>query len=331
MSIRYEGREILVDGTVEGSVFPRGEAEIAFTVLVDSTRKGQPLRVKGSIYGTSLVVRGQAAIDGPAVSRGDARLEPVGGAVRLYSGIVVNGSLSAIPDSGSAGHGLAGDVSRAGVIIKGDVVASQNVSLRNSVVFGSIRALNIRLDNCVVLGTTVAIEQLVVSMSTIAGYLARDVTFEGACSLIYAIGESTARPTFVPHEGPDGTLTAPDVRFYPSVREKSGVLNSSAANPDAYSSDSKLDFDSDWVRVNAQRNIVTEGEAEGLMTKWVLSLGGRIGDLGQLASSVDALTSMLRCGFEFEHYQEKIRKSRLEETMKALTAEERWILAEVCR
>ena len=58
--------------------------DIVFPVLVDGSRK--PARIEGAVYGRSLEVRGNVAIDGPVVARGDMRLSPGKGAIQLSWG-----------------------------------------------------------------------------------------------------------------------------------------------------------------------------------------------------------------------------------------------------
>lgn len=327
MSFETQADRLVVRENVEGSIFPRGESMVGLSVLVDAPADGKSLRIGRSIYGRSLTLRGSVRVEGPIVCRGDALLEPQGGTIRLRSGIVAGGSLSVEP--GNSTQGLAADIRKAAVIVKGDISANQSVVLRDTIVFGSVRALHVRLENSLVLGTTIAEEQLVVAMSAMSGYLARDVTFEGACSMICAIGESSSRPVFVPHEGRDGALAAPDIRFYPGNRGRAGFMNGAAASPEKYPEESRLAPESDWVRVDAQRNVAVEG-GEGTMDKWVLSLGGRIGNLGKVASSIDALTQMLKLGFESEHYAPPVKSARLAAILPILAPEEAWLLREVC-
>jgi len=326
----FEGGNRIVDASVEGSVFPEGEKEIDYPVIIDATRKGEALRITGSVYGRSLVVRGDVRVDGPVVSRGDTRMEPSGGLIRLLGGITVNGSLNGLRGDGARSGNAPESLRNMSILVKGDITVNQNLHLSNVIVFGSIKAMNCRLDGCVVLGTVVTTEKLIVGRSTIAGYAAAQVEFQGNCAMIYAIGESASQPTFVPHEGPDGQLTAADIRFYPSLRNVSGLVNLASSTSVDYPSHSKLDFDSDWVGVSASSNAAIEDANAEQSTKWVLSLGGRIADLRKLQDSVSATTAMLKCGFEYEHYQPAIRKQQLNGVLSRLTPEEAWILTEVC-
>ena len=331
MTDKLEGGNRIVDASVEGSVFPENEKDINHAVLVDATRKGKPLRISGSVYGRALVLRGDISIGGPVISRGDTRAEPAGGWIRLLGGIAVNGNLNAKGSQTASEASTPTSLRGMSILVKGDINVNQSLYLSGAIVFGSIRATNCKLENCVVLGTVVADEKLTVSMSTIAGYTAGEVIFEGNCTMIHAIGESSSRPSFVPHEGPDGQLTPADIRFYPSLRNVAGLVNLAGKSSVDYPDHSKLDFDSDWVTVQASQNAAIDESSEAHFTKWVLSLGGRIGDLRKLQSSVEAMTAMLKCGFEFEHYHTSIRQNQLNGVLSRLTPEEGWILSAVCR
>jgi hypothetical protein len=70
-------------------------------------------------------------------------------------------------------------------------------------------------------------------------------------------------------------------------------------------------------------------QAEAL-NKWVLSIGGRIGDISIISSAIESLTGMLKCGFEYEHYHPEKRSSYVSKITQALTAEEAWVLETAC-
>ncbi len=328
MTIREEGSHRVVDGHVAGSLFPSSERQIAFPVLVDGTRLDEPLRVEGSIYGRSIEMRGGVDVRGPVVSRGDAVLRASGSRIRLCGGITVNGSLEAPAAQAAQAGSLADAIERASVVVRGDVVVSQNVALSDAVVFGSIRAVNCRLQRCIVFGTVIVQESLTVSMSALGGYAAREVTFEGGCTMIHALGESLQRPVFVPFESPDGTVVAADVRYYPAVRTSGRLLNGVHAGL-AYPAYSRLEPRSDWVRVDTAP--VDGADApDGSAAMWVLSIGGRIGDFSSIQDSIDALTGMLRCGFEYDHLAPAARPREKARARARLTPEEAWVLDEVC-
>jgi hypothetical protein len=217
------------------------------------------------------------------------------------------------------------------ILVKGDINVNQNLYLSGAIVFGRVRATNCKLENCVVLGTVVADEKLTVSMSSLAGYTAQSVMFEGSCTMIYAIGESSTKPAFAPFETGTGEVVPPDMRFYPSVRNLSGLLNRVGAESASYPDHSRLEPESDWVPVTAAPNAAIDDADSSHVTKWVLSLGGRIGDLRKLQAAVEAMTAMLKCGFEFEHYHPSVRERQLKQVLGQLTPEEGWILSEVCR
>lgn len=328
MAITLEGNYLVVDSSVHGSLFPKSESELSHSVLIDATRTGKPIVVGGALYARSLTIRGDVSVEGPIVCRGDIRLEPKGARVKLLGGVNTNGSLVVVEQTEPPLRAIRDGIANAACVIRGDLAINQNVLLAGTVLFGSVHALNCMLDDCVVLGTSSIKEQLTVRMSTIAGYVARDITFEGACGLIHALGESASQPVFAPAEFGD-TVVAPDVRFYPAVRSNSGLMNIAWRKPEDYSDHSRLYARTDWLRTDAWNKVIGNGDPHAV-SKFVLSLGGRIGDFSGIQNAIEAMTVMLKCGFEYEHYEPSQRARHAERARVALTPEEAWILSEVC-
>lgn len=324
MGVTRSGSNVVVTGKVAGSIFPASEVDIVYPVLLDGSRK--PAEVGGAVYGRTLEIRGDVSVDGPVVVRGDTRLSPGKGAIRLKSGMTVNGSVNGMVGAPRAGRSLADAISNAGLVIKGDVAVNQNLALRNAIVFGSVRAVNCTLEDSLVLGTCITDEMLRVSMSTIGGYACREVEFEGRCALLHAIGESREAPRFLPFEAGDGALSPSDIRFYPAVRDQHSLMNRDGDYP-GYSA---LHLESDWVAAVASANPALDEDGGEPVTKWVLSIGGRVADLGKVVQSVNAMSQMLKCGFEFEHYAPARRAPLLARALEGLTEEEAWILNAVC-
>jgi len=328
MAVREEGSNIVVDGSIAGSLFPKNEKDIIFPVLIDGSKSAEPILIEGSVYGRSIEVRGGVTVDGPVVSRGDAKLLPSNKRIRLNGGITVNGVLNGASAFKNNEISLTQDIENASIIIRGDIAVNQSLYLSNTIVFGSIKAINCKLENCIVLGTLMIEEQLTVSMSSIGGYSARGVTFEGSCLLIHALGESLTKPVFSPYEAIDGEIIDCDVRYYPAMRENSRLVNLVHVNQ-PYPVYSKLDPFSDWVEVHAHPSAIG-GDIEGAGTKVVLSIGGRIGDFSQIQDSLNALTNMLKCGFEYDHLSPHVKQKVKEAALAKLNLDESWILNQVC-
>ena len=332
MGVREEGSNIVVDSSINGSLFPKSERDIVFPVMIDGSKNQDTLVIEGSVYGRSLEVRGSVLIGGPVVSRGDTKITPTDGKrVQLMGGITVNGVFNAGFPEGTAFNTLHDAIDNCSVIIRGDIAVNQSLFLNNAIVFGSIRSVNCRLLNCIVLGTVSVEEKLSVAMSSIGGYTSREVVFEGACTMIHAIGESNEKPVFSPYEISGGTIVGSDMRYYPAMRSNSRLTNL-AESQSKYPSYSALDPYSDWVRVLASTNEVIDSSIESdRIIKWVLSIGGRIGDFQKIQSSIDALTNMLKCGFEYDHIVPEYKEKLKEDVMISLNQDEAWILNQVCR
>lgn len=327
MAVQHAGSNIVVSSSVAGSVFPTNEKDSVFPVLIDGT--GQPVRVEGAVYGRAVELRGEVRIDGPLVSRQDLKVAPRGKRIQLQSGVTINGSLMCMLEP----HECVPmeSVEGATLVIKGDITVNQNVSLRNALVFGSVRAVNCTLDNTVVLGTCIVEEALTIRMSSVGGYAARDVTFEGSCLMVNALGESHDRPRFLAHETAEGKVLPCDIRYYPAIRSFNHLLNLSHTEAVHYPAYSALLEATDWVYLEASPNpALNEVQAEA-MKKWGLSIGGRVGDISVIASAIEAMTRMLKCGFEYEHYHVQRRRQHLDKVLDGLTPQEAWALQAVCQ
>jgi len=329
MAVTQQGSNVVVNRSVAGSVFPTNERELLFPVFIDGSE--EPVLVGGSVYGRSLEMRGQVRVHGPVVSRGDTIFSPGLSRIQLDSGITINGSLNCRFDSNREDATLQDGIDSASIIIKGDIAVNQGVYLRNAIVFGSIRATHLLLENTLVLGTCLVDESLKVRMSTIGGYACRDVTFEGHCVMLHSLGESLNTPVFAPMEIASGTVVEPDIRYYPAIRHGRGLMNRLLQPDVKYPAYARLYPQTDWVRATTLANPALDEDNEGQMQKWVLSIGGRISDISKISEAVNSLTQMLKCGFEFEHYSLASREQELEKAMAQLTSEERWILQTVCR
>ncbi len=325
MPIKQEGSNVLVRGHIAGSVFPTDEKGINFPVLIDGT--AEPAHIEGALYGRSLELRGSVMVAGPVVARGDLRLDPRKGRIQMLSGLTINGSLNCHEQADTPAMR---NVKDATVIIKGDLIANQNVSLKNAIVFGSVRAVNCTLENSVVLGTCIIEERLTIRMSSLGGYASRDVAFEGSCMMIHALGESLTRPVMAPHELPDGQIKDCDVRYYAAVRHLDQLLNRADENAADYPGYSRLSAASDWLESKATPNEALDELHAQSMDKWVLSIGGRIADISVISASIDAMTAMLKVGFEYEHYHPKRRSQFVERIRPQLTSSEQWVLDSVC-
>jgi hypothetical protein len=274
-------------------------------------------------------LRGEVTVKGPVVARGDLRLNPLGKKIKLFSGLTVNGSVNCLPHPESA-QTLQDGMEHAGVIVKGDISINQSIALKNAIVFGSVHAVSCSLENSLLLGTGIIEESLRVTMSSLGGYASRDVSFEGECLLLHAIGESSTQPLFLPFERTTGDLIACDLRYYPAARLSGSIMNRRRLGVGAYPIYSRLYPETDWVCAKATANHALQETRQEPLTKWILSIGGRVSDISIISQAIVNLGAMLKCGFEYEHYHPSIRGERLKKALAGLTAEERWILEAVC-
>jgi cytoskeletal protein CcmA (bactofilin family) len=328
MPITRNGSNIVVDSSVSGSVFPTTESDLAFPVLIDGSR--EPIVIGGSLYARSLEILGDVTIKGPVVARGDVRLDPNGRLIKLLAGLTVNGSVRCI-ESRENNSKLQDGISNAGVLIKGDLAVNQNIFLDNSVIFGSLRGVNCNLENSLILGTAAVQERLRIAMSTLIGYKSRDVSFEGNCLMLHAIGDSATKPLFLPFQDCSNNIFECDIRYYPAMRLVRALMNCNKTSDAPYPDYSRLYPETDWMRASVESAIQSNSANGEISERWILSIGGRISDISSIADSILKMSAMLKFGFEYEHYHPSKRPGMLENALSGLTTDERWILSEVCQ
>lgn len=324
MSISEVGDRLVLTSSVEGNVFPKSERETLFPLTIKT--ESDPVVIDGSLYARSLDIgSGSIAVHGPIAARGDITVSPGEGTFRALAGLT---SLSGvvIGEKTLSRRQLADNLTECRSIIKGDIVSNQSVLLNNTVVFGSINAVNCTIVNSIVLGTVHCQEQLSVEMSSIGGYLSKSSIFRGVCTLFNALGESMGKPQFLPYEDVDGALVDCSVHLYPALRSQAGMRIVHDQIGDA--SISLLYPDVDWLSVTAEPDPLS---SESLPSeRWVLSIGGRIADFTKINEATASLSEMLRVGFEFSHYNPETKNKQLQEVLKLLTPSEATILQAVC-
>jgi len=324
MSISEVGDRLVLTTSVEGNVFPKSERETLFPLTIKSDT--DPVVIDGSLYARSLDIgNGSISVCGQIASRGDVTVSPGEGTFRALAGITSLAGI-VIGEKTLSRQQLSEDLNECRSIIKGDIVSNQSVLLNNTVVFGSINAVNCTIINSVVLGTIHCQDQLSLEMSSVGGYLCKSVIFRGICTLFNALGESVDKPQFLPFEDVDGELVVCSVHLYPALRSEAGIRVTREQVSEA--SLSLLYPDVDWLAVTAEPDPSSD---ESLPSeRWVLSIGGRIADFSKINESAESLSEMLRVGFEFNHYNPETRNKQLQEALKNLTPSEASILQAVC-
>lgn len=324
MTISEIGDRLVLTASIDGNVFPKSERETLFPLTIKA--ESEPLQISGSVYARSIeVCSGSVTVHGPIATRGDIIVAPGEGLFQALAGIT---SLSGvvIGEKTTSHNQLVDNLNECRSIIKGDVVSNQSILLNNTVVFGSINAVNCTIVNSIVLGTVHCQDHLSVEMSSLGGYSSKAVTFRGLCTLFNALGESAEKPLFLPFEDIDGSLVDCSVYLYPAVRSKGAMR----LTRDRIGDESEGLFypDVDWIAVTAEPNPLSKDQFPS--NRWVLSIGGRIADFTKLNEAANSLSEMLRVGFEYSHYNPEIRASQLQNVQKILTKSESKILEAVC-
>jgi hypothetical protein len=324
MSITEIADRLVLTSSIEGNLFPKSERETLFPLTIKA--ESEPIVIKGSLYARSLdVENGNIIVHGPIAARGDVTVTPGVGTFRALAGITTLSGVI-IGEKTLSRRQLADGLNDCRSVVKGDIVSNQNVLLNNTIVFGSINAVNCTITNSIVLGTIHCQDQLSIEMSSLGGYLCKSVVFSGVCTLYNSLGESVETPLFLPYEDVDGTCVQCSVHLYPALRSIVGMRITREEVKD--SSLSLLYPEVDWIAVTAEPD--PSSSEDHPSERWVLSIGGRIADFTKVNEAAESLSEMLRVGFEFSHYNPETRNKQLEHVLKHLTSSEASILQAVC-
>lgn len=329
MSERMQGDRLVVTGSTAGSLFPRRQEAMAYRFEADGNTPEGPFSIEGSVYGRDLRFRGPGVVLGPVLGRGDITFEPTYGKApqRFLGGIHSSGNVGTGPRREGFRRSPLASLDHVGTLVRGDVIADQ-VSLTDTVVFGSVRGRRVKLSRCIVFGNLVADEAAVVSSSMLLGYESkREVRFEGPCSMVFPAGTSVEVPAFVPATD-ETEMTLPcSVMFAPALRAfgAKSLLFRPRLEPGAPLSDAEWAPTSqelsggedavhasrlhlvDWVRHPVEtevrklrnREVVVEHVAS---ERYILSIAGRALDFEAVVPALRHATWMLKTAIEFDHY-----------------------------
>lgn len=334
MTTRIDGDRVFVSGLVRASIFPKVESETAYMVECDGTLDGG-FDIQGSVYGRQLRFRGNGTARSCVVGRGELVLDARGSSqLRFLGGLCASGNIEALVDPRRLEECAVGEISRASILVRGDVVG-EAIVLRDAVVFGNVQGRRVVLERCIVVGAVVAREDLVVRASTVLYYHAQRVSFDGPCMCLHAMGESVERPAFGAFEDIDGTVYESSVLYYPVIRRRadSALSNRPWKAPVPGAASGRLHPPSDWVRVAIEqpdpaavlRNKPDEPKVRQ-SERWVLSIAGRAMNFGILSLDIQAIGKMLQTAFEYDHYVDEAQAEARRWVESHCTTDERWLL-----
>jgi predicted acyltransferase (DUF342 family) len=329
MPERTDGDRIIVTGYSSGSHFPREQKSMNFNWEANGNSKDGPFDVKGSVYGRDLRFIGPGTIHGTVLGRGDLTLENHSegqqrffGGVCSHGNIVVTGKARAIQDT------LNGGVDKADIVIRGPVMA-HNVTLENAIIFGRVEADRVHLINCIVMGAVIAKGQLTCTGSTLLYYNAENITFEGPCTMIHAMGDSANAPVFGAYQDGAGELWDPDVRLYAVLRgDGSGAMTNRVWEDSTPVYDAaQLSPSNDWVRVDAWTREPREKDGdivyENVPTeRFFLTIAGRCLNFENIHENITNLYSLLKHALQYDHYAPQTKAEIQAEWETTCTAEE---------
>jgi len=182
--INKDENNAILSGDINGAIYPSCQKEILRNVFLKA-----PYNINGGIWTMNLKNDGGGIVTGPVMASTEITVtlprknnEPV----RFLSGI--NSTLSiAVEESGkSLEESVMGKISNAGLIIRGDVVTNM-IKLENALVIGNVRGRQITIVNCIIVGSLLAEEELLVENSNFVSFSGKHVVLKGnnGCWLPY--------------------------------------------------------------------------------------------------------------------------------------------------
>ncbi len=216
----------MVEGTERGGVFPATRGDLKKRLVLDG--RAEPFDVHGGVYAREVRSVGAGTVRGPILAAESVRLEvEAPGIQRPLGGVSAHQEVSTQPvGEGAADLDMSPTASPEGIrfVIRGDVSAGERVSLRNTLVLGSVRAPAVRLESCIVFGQIVAREmpgELHAVCSTFGVYHTRRLIVEGPTTILVAGGSSDEEPDLRDHEPVDGGTAYPSsMRLLSLCRQK---------------------------------------------------------------------------------------------------------------
>lgn len=200
MARSLSGKNLVVQGVEQGSVFPTNRVEAARDVLIDG--RAEEFDIRGGVYSHNLSVVGSGTIRGPVLSGADLRMEVrEPGLQRLLGGVAAHQSVVAKPMGiKPLGESPAATTDGIRFVVRGDIQA-ERVVLQNTLVVGSISSPEVRLENSIVLGAIVCRDspgQLHAIASSFGLFDVKRLIIEGPTTLSIAAGATDEAPEFRP-------------------------------------------------------------------------------------------------------------------------------------
>jgi hypothetical protein len=239
---------------------------------------------------------------GPVLGRGDVTIEAQPGApVRFLAGVHASSSIAAQGAPRKLQDSLVGGAEKASMVVRGDAIAD-HVRLEDAVVFGCIRAQTVLLRRCIVFGQILAKEKASLIATTFMAYEAPQISFEGPCCALFALGSSHHPPEVKPHVDGAGRSWNCDIRFYPGYRSKNTPVSNRpwdpGADPEEYARSGL--YPPDWIEVNLDRQ--REDGSKLVQRRYALTVAGRALNFETLSERMTNLVWMLRTALEIPHY-----------------------------
>lgn len=217
MTKTISGNKIIVEGSEQSSMYPQNREEMLNEIFVDG--RNSPFDIKGGVYSSNLTIIGPGVIKGPVFASENLHMEIIrkGTLQRYLSGLTAYKTIVAnIVEDINVEDSPVGTIDGIRFIIRGDVVATEKIMLKNALVIGSLSAPSIEIENCIILGVifcTGSPGYFRTVCSTFGIYEANKIVLEGPTTLITAGGIANSEPEFRDYISKDGVVYQFSIRL----------------------------------------------------------------------------------------------------------------------
>jgi hypothetical protein len=315
---------VILTGEMEGSFYPSCQAELRRNVRLKS-----PYYLKGGILSQNLTNKGGGTVTGPVLASAEVTLSsstPSTGKtepLRFLSGISATISISVEEEAKPLGETVIGNMLKTALIIRGDVV-SDMVKLENALIFGNIRGRQITVVNCIIIGSLLAEDELLVENSKFVSFSGGHVVLRGnnGCWLPY--GTSLVPIEFEDASDSRGKKISPQLRYLAikNARDKeskgmwSGNFSDGNGN-DRESADTALFLGPGDIKKHKTR----DGK-----DIYALNIARRALNLAPVEEEIKTIEEFLKGILMFEHLDKSSREREKKEWEKKFSSEESELL-----
>jgi hypothetical protein len=301
---------VTLTGEMEGSFYPSRQSEILRNVILKS-----PYYLKGGVYALNLENNGGGTVSGPVLATAEVSLSPPSRKsepLRFLSGISATVSMAVEEVNEPLEETVIGDMLKAGLIIRGDVV-SEMVKVENALIFGNIRGRQITVVNSVIIGSLLAEDELLVENSKFVSFSGGHVLLKGTNGCWLPYGTALVPIEFKDAHDNNGKAIPGRLRYLAIKDAKDAGIFSPGARDEEEQSDPALLLGPDDVKKHKTK----EGK-----DIYALNIARRALNLAPVEEEIRTIEEFLKGILMYEHLDKSSRERERKEWAKKFSKEE---------